>query len=468
VPALTQTLRVRPGGELDRAPEGPALTAGLARLPFRDPSPATLATLEALASGAGVDADSLALDPSQAMLVHRLEAGGWVARTIASGPDELVTLEPLAFADVLSKRGFEPAAAVKLSRFAAIRTDGATLLLESGRARARARLHDPRLAALLGDLAEPKPAGDVDAEAAGLAPEAAESVLRLLQRGRLIERVDEGDPELEDPELAQWHPVDLLFHARSRLGRQAEPYGGTYPYKGIFPEPPSVRPESGELLELPRPELDDLRAAGGEMTLTEAIETRRSIRRHDDEAPIDAAQLGELLFRTSRLRGIVKTPNEPFALRPYPNGGALYELDVYPIVRLCEGVASGLYRYDPEAHGLRPLAEPAPPVHGLLEHAKVAALMEQQPQVLLVIAARFGRTTWKYEAVPYALTLKHVGVLYQTLYLVATAMGLAPCGLGGGDSELFSRAAGLDYEAETSVGEFIVGSPAGDPGPVVG
>jgi hypothetical protein len=47
-------------------------------------------------------------------------------------------------------------------------------------------------------------------------------------------------------------------------------------------------------------------------------------------------------------------------------------------------------------------------------------------------------------------------------------MGLAPCGLGGGDSDLFARAAGLDYEAETSVGEFIVGSrPAGGTGPGV-
>ena len=94
--------------------------------------------------------------------------------------------------------------------------------------------------------------------------------------------------------------------------------------------------------------------------------------------------------------------------------------------------------------------------------------MDQQPQILLIIAARFGRTTWKYEAVPYALTLKHVGVLYQTLYLAATAMGLAPCALGGGDAELFARAADLTYEDETSVGEFILGTPARDPGPVVG
>jgi SagB-type dehydrogenase family enzyme len=66
--------------------------------------------------------------------------------------------------------------------------------------------------------------------------------------------------------------------------------------------------------------------------------------------------------------------------------------------------------------------------------------------------------SWKYEGMPYALSLKHVGVLYQTLYLASTAMGLAPCGLGGGDSDLFARAAGTEYEAETSVGEFILGS----------
>ncbi len=461
-------LRLRPGAELDRS--GPALTAGLARLPFREPSEATLSALDSLVSEAGLDAASLVFDQNLAMLVHRLEAGGWLARTVREGERDLVTLEPLAFVDVLSKRGFDPAIPVKLSRFAALRPEAGRMLVESGLARARAVLHVPALSALLAGLAEPHTAESLDPADFGVGRPALEAVLRILQQGRLAVRLDEtegaGDPELDAQDLAQWHPVDMSFHARSRLGRTAGPYGGVYPFKGVFPEPPSVRPEQGLAQELPRPDLDALAAT--DMTLTEAMETRRSIRRHDDDSPIDIAQLGELLFRTSRLKGKVPTPNEPFALRPYPNGGALYELDVYPLVRLCSGVEPGLFRYDPEAHALRRLADAGAPTDGLIEHAKVAALMQQRPQVLLIIAARFGRTTWKYEAVPYALTLKHVGVLYQTLYLAATAMGLAPCGLGGGDSELFSRAAGLNYEAETSVGEFIVGSPAGDPGPVVG
>ncbi len=61
------------------------------------------------------------------------------------------------------------------------------------------------------------------------------------------------------------------------------------------------------------------------------------------------------------------------------------------------------------------------------------------PQILLVITARFGRLFWKYQSLAYALILKHVGVLYQTFYLVATGMNLAPCALGTGNSDLFQH-----------------------------
>jgi SagB-type dehydrogenase family enzyme len=79
--------------------------------------------------------------------------------------------------------------------------------------------------------------------------------------------------------------------------------------------------------------------------------------------------------------------------------------------------------------------------------------------VLLIITARFARLAWKYASIAYALLLKHVGVLYQTMYLVATTMGLAPCAIGAGDADAFALAAGTDYYAETSVGEFLLGSP---------
>ncbi|MBI4276864.1 MAG: nitroreductase family protein, partial [Armatimonadetes bacterium] len=57
-----------------------------------------------------------------------------------------------------------------------------------------------------------------------------------------------------------------------------------------------------------------------------------------------------------------------------------------------------------------------------------------------------------------ALILKDVGVLYQTMYLVAAAMGLSPCALGGGDADLLTRAIGIPYHVESAVGEFLLGS----------
>ena len=66
--------------------------------------------------------------------------------------------------------------------------------------------------------------------------------------------------------------------------------------------------------------------------------------------------------------------------------------------------------------------------------------------------------TWKYSGSAYALILKNAGVLCQSIYLVATARGLAACTLGSGDADLFAEAAGLDYLAESSVCEMLLGS----------
>ena len=44
------------------------------------------------------------------------------------------------------------------------------------------------------------------------------------------------------------------------------------------------------------------------------------------------------------------------------------------------------------------------------------------------------------------------------MYLVATAMNLAPGAIGAGNSDRFAAIAQTDYYTESSVGEFILGS----------
>ena len=124
----------------------------------------------------------------------------------------------------------------------------------------------------------------------------------------------------------------------------------------------------------------------------------------------------------------------------------------------CTGLEPGLYRYLADRHALEHVAAPGPATAALVKEARDAAMMTADPQIVLLIAARFGRVQWKYETVAYPLILKHVGVLYQTVYLTAEAMGLAVCGLGGGDTTAFAAASGRDPYSEGSVGELVLGS----------
>ena len=79
------------------------------------------------------------------------------------------------------------------------------------------------------------------------------------------------------------------------------------------------------------------------------------------------------------------------------------------------------------------------------------------PQILITIAARFGRISWKYSSIAYALILKDVGVLIQTLYLMATDMGLGGCAIGSTNIELFAKMTGIEFHVEGPVGQFAIG-----------
>jgi SagB-type dehydrogenase family enzyme len=79
------------------------------------------------------------------------------------------------------------------------------------------------------------------------------------------------------------------------------------------------------------------------------------------------------------------------------------------------------------------------------------------PQVLIIVAARFGRMSWKYSSLAYALILKDVGVLTQSFYLMATEMGLGGCAIGITNIDLFAKITGIEFHIEGPVGQFALG-----------
>ncbi|MFJ9348848.1 SagB family peptide dehydrogenase [Streptomyces sp. NPDC101237] len=397
-------------------------------------------------------------------LVRGLRAQGWLSSTLTAGRTRLLTFRPLGPAappPAPSPAAPDPAD-LRLSRFAVLRADTSGMVLESPLAHVAVEIHDAGLVGLLASLPV-RTARDAGAERPHPVEwrEAVPAVLGALARQGFLVPRDGGHERAF--RYAQWAPHEMLFHSRSRDGRHDAPFGGTRWAEGIADPLPAVRPPfGGPVVPLPAADLGELRSR--DMTLTEALEDRRSLRRHDDAAPLTVARLGEFLYRCARNRGVRGDGKQELGDRPYPSGGRSHELEIYPLVERVDGVPSGLYHYDPERHVLELVTPPGPAVRRLSEMARLTALMSSPPQVTFLVTARFGRVMWKYSAMGYAMTLKHVGVLYQVMYSVATAMGLAGCALGSGDSDAFAAATGLPWETESTVGEFVLGSrAAGDP-----
>jgi SagB-type dehydrogenase family enzyme len=446
-----------------------------ARLAFKRLTPGVRAALQCLGNGGGHEeplAERVEQEDGSGALglyyycLQQLGRRGLLLRSVTDSGGPLATLVPASAYFTYPGRTTLPDQPYVLSRFAYQHAEAGEVLLESPLAHAHLRLHDRRAASLVYTLARPTRPCDAVEQVAGLSADSAARIMDLLLNADMLGEADEAGAAATDrfETLQSWEFHDLLFHARSREGRHAYPVGGTYRFAGRLPPPPALKPAAPGSTALYRPDLDQLQQC--DPPFAQVQENRQSVWDYGAK-PITARQLGEFLYRVGRVKECVQsqveTPHGPIridlASRPYPGGGALYELEVYVAVNACEGLAPGLYHYEALHHSLEHLAGRTGEVERLLSDAgRASGIAVEKLQVELIIAARFQRMAWKYASLAYAATLKHVGVLYQTMYLAATAMNLAPCGIGCGDADLFARAAGTDYYTETSVGEFLLGS----------
>jgi SagB-type dehydrogenase family enzyme len=424
-----------------------------------------------LAEGLALDAFASQVSDSEKALnrlVRRLAGHGFLEYRLAraSGAPDEVVIEPQMPDYWPRLPALEDADMLALSRFAYLRRRGDDLVLESPRAGALFRICDPDIAAGIARLATPRSVETLRQEEG-----VGGALLALLADCRILIRVDPARAnDLRSAEgnddLMLWDFHDLLFHARSTEGRHANPLGGLYPFAAVMAPLPAVRPAwPGERIDLAPFAATASRSNTG---LAQLLCDRRSARSFDAEKPITLAELAQFLDATSRIYATFESKLEElgeaspvitYAVKPYPGAGGAYELELYLAVNRCEGLARGFYHYDAAAHALAPIAAPMPAFEALLTSAEFAIGASAAPQVLVTIAARFGRISWKYSAVAYALILKDVGVLTQTLYLMATEMGLGGCAIGSTNVELFAKLTGLDFTTEGPVGHFALGRP---------
>lgn len=433
---------------------------------WRQPSPGWRAAIARLAAdGADLDGLAAAYGATDWPLLHhrlnQLAERELLSRTLVAAGRRLATLSPSAPSGTAPL----PGARYRLSRFAVLRAEDGRWDLASPLGHARLLFHDPALLALLGRLATPASADDLAAACPAFDASTVTAVLGLLLDCAAAAPCDAAGalPEEHDPALIQWEPADLWFHSRSRTGRHDDGYGGTYRFLDHIAPLPAVKANDaigGVPLSIP----DGFR---DEPSFAAVVAARRSIRQYDGRR-LTLEQLGEFLYRCARVEALYDAaPDQgrpyPVSRRPFASAGAAYPLELYLAVADCAGLMPGLYHYEPLDHRLTPVSAATPEVAALLEQARHAAGAPAPPPLLIVLTARFQRLAWKYQSMAYAALLKDVGVLFHQFYLHAAAMGLAPCALGGGDADLFARAAGLAYYAETSVGEFMLGGAPAAP-----
>jgi SagB-type dehydrogenase family enzyme len=374
---------------------------------------------------------------------------------------------------------------IRLSRFMAIRAENDELLLESPLSRCKVVLHRPPAAWLIGSLGRPTTVAEL-ARLLRIPPPVVADVVAYLLASGMVLAAERGQPDAtpafaedNDPTLVPWSHHDLMFHARSRMGRHGEPSGAVFPHADRMTAPPVTRdPPPGDRFPLPRPRLAEL--AEHDPSLTEVVERNRAHRDSDRPQPqqhqpqqhqpertlperaLTAELLGELLYRVARIRWtkMVRTVDGISYMvsdRPYPSTADLYELELYLSLDRCAGLPRGNYHYDPREHTLTLLGSTEAELVELMDTATVAAGSTRRPAAVITVTSRIARLAWMYSGIAYATTLKHVGALQLMLQLEATAMGLASGAVAVGDGVTADLALRLDWPAEVSIGEFIVG-----------
>lgn len=259
--------------------------------------------------------------------------------------------------------------------------------------------------------------------------------------------VERSDSEPDGAQATGWSAFDLVVQRQQNIGGEVEDLQGLPP-AAFKPRPP------GAATSLPpaRPLPD---------RLDEVLDARRSIRKYG-RLPLDLGDLSALLHHSARVQKVVEDPRlGEQVLHPYPTGGARSELELYVVANDVAGLASGTHWYDAQAHDLVQVRGDDEGQRRFNESVHDATGgLPGDPQAVLIVTAVFARVMWKYRGIGLGLIYRDVGCLYQTLYLVATALRLAPCAIGAGPEVANARWLGLDPLVESQVGCLLVGRAA--------
>jgi SagB-type dehydrogenase family enzyme len=139
-------------------------------------------------------------------------------------------------------------------------------------------------------------------------------------------------------------------------------------------------------------------------------------------------------------------------LRAWPSAGALYPIELYPV--LLDGAAC---HFDPVASFLEVIDEG--PMRARIAPHVLSIAGELDAPLLIVLTGMAERTLTKYGERGYRFLWLDAGHVAQNLVLAATALGLAACPIGGFHDDEIARELGIDRR-ESVLSLLAIGHPA--------
>ncbi len=180
--------------------------------------------------------------------------------------------------------------------------------------------------------------------------------------------------------------------------------------------------------------------------LGSVLSTRRSSREFDGE-PLGLATLATLLEAGYG----VGDPGR----RLVPSGGALYPLELYPVLLRVDGAPQGVLHFDPLRGALEVLR--AEDVLGELDAASAFPGLVRGAAAAIFVTAVFWRSRFKYGLRGYRFALLEAGHVVQNVLLAATALGVPSLPLGGFYDARVERLLGVDGVDESPLYAIVLG-----------
>ncbi len=161
-------------------------------------------------------------------------------------------------------------------------------------------------------------------------------------------------------------------------------------------------------------------------------------------APLDIAGLGSLLQLSAAITAWKEYGGSRWALRANPSSGNLHPTETWVIARGVEGLADGLYHYQPRDHSLEKRAfSPLPSGEGVGEREQHFST----PALWLGFSSIHWREAWKYGERAFRYCQLDMGHMLAAVSTAAALLGWKPR-LSPLDSDAVATCLGLDRTAD--------------------